>query len=370
MLPPVLTATRTQFASLLLAATVYAAAIGIAAAAPEIPIASAQLEVDANPGCTTRADVVARVRARSPRVRFIDNGGALAIRAQFSTTQSGAVAGDITLASPGAKSSVRHVVARSCSEAADAVALIIAVTLDPTSVEQHERAATTEATPAASSAGNATESANEDTTSAQTPSTLAQNRPLPASPAAGPPGANEAARSRGRGTYGAELAAQSFLGPAPGVMPGVALYATAAIDRPAIWSPAVTLGVSHAWRTGIEERGGTASFTLDATSFDACPVRFRLGSIHARPCGSVLIGRLSARGTDTHNPASERARPFWVVGGAAILTADLTWPLEVSARFAVGANLLRDSFEFAPVVFHTVPAITASASLGLGVRWR
>jgi hypothetical protein len=153
-------------------------------------------------------------------------------------------------------------------------------------------------------------------------------------------------------------------------MHGVALYVMVGIERPALWSPAVLLGASHAWRTGIEEEGGTAAFTLDAASFDACPLRLRWGRFEARPCGSVLIGRLSARGSQTRNPATESGRPFWVIGGAATATAELSELFQLTARAAVGGNLVRDSFVFTPTVFHQVPAVTAAASLGIGMRWR
>src|SRR4051794_35863456 len=122
--------------SLLLAAATYAGSIGLAAAEPSLAIATASLRVDADPGCASRADLITRVRARSPRVQFVADGSALAIRVQIAGNSSGNVAGDITLANPGTRPSVRHVLARSCTEAADAVALIIAVTLDPTSAEQ------------------------------------------------------------------------------------------------------------------------------------------------------------------------------------------------------------------------------------------
>src|SRR5207244_10879815 len=95
-------------------------------------------------------------------------------------------------------------------------------------------------------------------------------------------------RGRGRNSLSVQVAAQALLGPAPKVMPGVALYAMVAIERPALWSPAVLLGAGHAWRTGIDEEGGTAAFTLDAASCDACPFPPRCGPVDARTCGSVL----------------------------------------------------------------------------------
>jgi hypothetical protein len=240
------------------------------------------------------------------------------------------------------------------------VALIIAVTLDPSAAVREKNAVTSEAPIGAASA----------------------SMPAPASPnaakseLAGQPvaphtaDASDPSDTRSRNSVAVQVAAQALLGPAPKVMPGVALYAMVGIERPALWSPAVLLGASHASRTGIDEEGGTAAFTLDAASFDACPFRFRWGPVDARPCGSVLIGRLSARGSQTRNPAPESARPFWVVGGAAVATADLSDLFELTARVALGGNVVRDSFVFTPVVFHEVPALTAAASLGIGVRWR
>jgi hypothetical protein len=320
---------------------------GVRDAAAEPVVPSASLSVDANPACATRADVIARVQARSPRVKFDEQKGEIRIRARFSASPAGMVESAVLLAAAGAKPSLRRVLANSCNEASDAVALIIAVTLDPTA------------------AGSATGTVDAGASPADAPS------PAPPQPQAERKNAEQPkTEGRGRQTLGLQLAGQAFLGPAPAVMPAVALYATVGIDRPALWSPAVLLGVTHGWRTEIGAVGGTAAFKLDAASFDACPWRLRLGQIDARPCASALIGRLRAVGSETRNPASEIARPFWVVGGAVVLTAELPWLLEVSARVAVGANLVRDSFEFTPVVFHEVSAVTTAASLGIGLRWR
>ena len=323
-----------------------------AAAEVSVPVASAALEVAANSRCTTRSDLIGRVRTRSPRVRFIADSNALAIRVNFPPRNRAPFWGHHAL-SPGTKPAARQVRARSCTEAADAVALIIAVTLDPTSADHPTSASTLEATPAGSAADSSPDSSGDKTSAPTTAATSEKDRPSPSS-STEPSVVNDASSrtSQSRGTFGAQLAAQSFFGPAPEVMSGVALYAMFGVDRPALFSSAVVLGASHVWRTGIEQQGGTASFTFDAVSVDACPFRLPLGAIEARPCGSALLGRLSARGTDTLNPADERTRPFWTVGGAVIVTADLPWLLEASLRFAVGANLVRDSFEFTPAIFH------------------
>jgi hypothetical protein len=376
MVAAALITTRARPVSVALAAVVYTATLVAFGAEPAAPAAAARLEVDAPLECATKADLIARVRARSPRVTFVDDETALAIRAQFSVQPSGSITGDLTLSHPGTKPTSRRVVARSCGEAADALALMIAVTLDPTSAEQGGGAAGTAATGATEATGGAASSAPPG--AAPSPSPGATNEapkplPPPATTTSEPtsskePDAPPEPSLPSAPRFGVSLAAQSFVGPAPGIMPGVALYVLAGIDRPALWSPTMLVGFSHSWRTGVEEEGGTASFMLDAASFDACPWRVRLPRTELRPCASVLVGRLAARGSETRNPADESVRPFWVVGGAALVTVDIVWHLEASARVGVGGNLVQDSFTFGSNVFHTVGAVTVAGSVGLGVR--
>ena len=118
--------------------------------------------------------------------------------------------------------------------------------------------------------------------------------------------------------------------------------------------------------SGPVPAGGTASFTLDAASLDACPLRLRWSSFAARPCGSATIGRLTASGADTDAAASTR-RPFAAAGVTMVASFGTT--IELSLRLGLGVTLIRDSYELATTVFHRASAITTSASLGVGVRW-
>lgn len=364
MVAAALMPTRRRLLSLAFALSTYAFELAVFAADPTPPTA-ARLEVEAAADCTTLADLAGRVRARSPRVSFVDDETALRIRARFSEQSPGSVTAELTLTRSGSPSSTRRVVARSCIEAADALALMIAVTLDPTSAEQGGAAtgATRSDTPAGTSAANE-------------PADTASQAPKPAAPpttVAAPGESAEPERASdasvpGKPRFDFAFAAQAFVGPAPGVMPGVALYALVGIDRPRLWSPRLVLGFSHAWRTDIEEQGGTASFLLDAVSLDACPFRVRLPRTELVPCAAALGGRLSARGADTQNPVEDVVRPYWVLGGSALVTVRLVWHLEASARVAVGGNLVQDAFTFGANTFHTVGAVTVAGSVGLGLR--
>jgi hypothetical protein len=335
----------------LLVALLSQSPVGATEAAPAAVPAPVRLDVHAAPDCTSRSDLAARVATRSPRIQFTDDA-AVSARVSVTSTRSDNVTADLVFATAGAEQPPRRFVARSCAEAADAVALIIAVTLDPTLARK----------PAPGSGDDA--AAAQPTVKPE--EQLAAARPPP------PPDVVEPAAPRTQETsaasrqFGAYVAGQTMFGPAPTVMPGVALYAMVALERDGPWAPALIIGASHVWRADLSQRGGTASFTLDAASLDACPLRLRWSWFAARPCGSATIGRLTASGSDTEAAASTH-RPFAAAG--VTLVAGFGTTIELSLRLGLGVTLIRDSYEFATTVFHRAGAITTSASLGIGVRW-
>jgi hypothetical protein len=344
-----------------LVALLVAGPLAAAGSAADAPATKVRLQVSADPACSTRSDLAARVGERSPRIVFVDDTAVdfqVTVQVTLTSSRPGNVVADLVLAAPGAGQPPRRVVARSCAEAADAVALIIALTLDPT--QRREVSASPAAGGPPSSPARAAApppvTPPEIVPGAPPPETVRAAAPSPPSPSAPP-----------RRQLGVSVAAQTVFGAAPRVMPGIALYAMAARERAGLWAPALVIGATHVWRDDLAEPGGTASFTLDAASLDLCPVRVRLGWLEARPCASALLGRMSARGSQTENGASA-SRPF-AVGGAAV-TAGFGSVIELSLRVAVGVTLIRDSYQFATDVFHRAGLLTTSASLGLGVRWR
>jgi hypothetical protein len=152
-------------------------------------------------------------------------------------------------------------------------------------------------------------------------------------------------------------------------MPGLAAYAKIALDRDGIWAPALVLGATHVWRTDISEADGSASFTLDAATLDACPVRVGSPRFAFRPCASALAGRLSASGGSGTRNAASAARPFGAAGAAITAGVGLTARIELSVRLGVGVTLLRDAYELGTTTFHRADRVTTSASLGVGGVW-
>ena len=361
----------------------------VAVAQDDPAVTTARLEVQALPDCTTREELAARVAARSRRIRFDDETSGPSVRAVIAPAPRGGAVGELVIVEPGGRSSSRRLSAASCAEATDALALIIALTLDPASATKPTTkpsakptaATAAPATPAAAPLPRAAATTTAEAPAAGTPTpppatppSEPATRPEPAPPAA----TSDAERSvitaeaatppvATQGRLGAGAAAQAIFGPAPGTLPGPAVYLLAALDRDAAWSPAAVVWATHASSSGLVEPGGRAAFTLDALTLDACLLRLRLPVFEARACATGMYGRLAAGGSETYSPATA-GRPYAVAGGALLLSAVLG-RLDLTGRIGGGASLIRDSFAFAPLVFHRTDAVTVAASLGVGVRF-
>ncbi len=353
-----------------------------ATVAPNAPSEAAptrvRLEIRAASECTSRGDLAARIEARSPRVEVADEAP-LTAQVAVTSPRPGRVVADLILGPVGSTEPPRRVVARTCAEAADGVALIIAVTLDPklrgpglaNADRDHASGAREKGTSPAEGPEEHGKSAPETPakTSAPPPTAATGERPapetrapLPVRPTTPAPGPSQATRRE----LGVSLQGQTIFGPAPSVLPGIAVYVTAALDRPGPWTPALILGGTHVWRSDLPEAGGAASFTLDAASLDVCPLRWRRALLTARPCATALFGRLASQGSGAAMQAGA-SRPFGAAGAA--LAVGFGAKLEVSGRLGIDVTLLRDSYEFANDVFYRAAAVTISASLGVGMRW-
>ena len=342
----------------------------------DAPSARLRLEVRGDVDCISRVDLAARITARTAQVEISDEAP-LSARVTVNATPGGTIAADLILGSE----PPRRVTARSCSEVADGLGLIIAVTLDPSLRFQVQKGPASEAgvpsrppgqpKPAASTA--AAPPADRPTSTAKPAAVAKSSTPSalepPPPPTAAPATVTQARRAQPwpARQFNAAVAGQTIFGPAPAAMPGVGLYVTVALDRQSPWAPALIVGAVHVWRSDLVERGGTASFTLDAGSLDACPLGLRWSGLTARPCVAALVGRLAAQGANT-SPALSVARPFAAAGAA--LSASYGSTFEVSGRLGLGVTVVRDAYEFANDVFHRAGPFVVSASLGIGARWR
>lgn len=358
----------------------------MSAAGPSSSPPPARLRLDVSAGnCISSGDLAARIAARSRRIQIAEDA-ATSAEVSVRASRPGRVTAELVLTTAGAEGTPRRVVARSCSEAADAIALIVAVTLDPTALRKTASVPAPGEIPVEGEGagrsrppggtGDDASSAPPDAGLSATPSAPPEKPPPDISLPPEPPLSKAAIQptsplaapesSPWHRHYAVALAGQTIFGPAPTVLPGPALYFTVGLERDGPWAPAFTIGATHVWRTGLVQPGGTASFTLDAASLDACPLQLRWWRFVARPCLAGLVGRLAARGSDTEGAASS-ARPFASAGGAVALT--LGAPVELALRFGVGLTLIRDSYEFGDESFHHAARVTTSLGLGVGWRW-
>jgi hypothetical protein len=308
--------------------------------------------------------------SRSPRIQFVEDASATLFQVTITQAHGGAANAELLIVDAGAKAAPRRFATRSCAEAADALALMIALALDPVWVAEHGTATAPSKKGAAAAASSSSGAGGVDRANAEPSPTPPENseveRPLPDEPRSVP--ARDERPSPPRKARGSVHAnAGGTWGPAPATMPAIGASGITAWDSEGVWSPAIVLGLFHAWRSGLEQSGGQASFSLDAATLDACPLRVPVAGLETRLCAAALLGRMAASGTGSFENSSH-ARLLATAGASGIFTLGLGKWVELNLRIGVGMALRRDSYQFQSNVFYETSRLTTSASLGAGLR--
>ena len=314
------------------------------------PANTARLEVEAAPGCSTRDELIARVMSRSTRIRFVQDGAGVPIlTARIEVGFRGVVA-QLDVVEPDGRKFSRRLEAPSCAAATDALALVVAITLDPS-------AATADgAKPPDTSATTAKPD--------QPPDAKVRETPVERVPEPEEAPAIAATRRLAVGVMGEVVS-----GPAPALLAGAGIEVQASLDRASPWSPAIVLTLAHLWSADSTEADGVAEFSMDLLTLDLCPLRLAASWVEARACAAGSLGRLAAQGSNTYTPMSS-SRPFATAGATARLALPLGSRVAILARFGAGATLWRDAFEFIPTVFHRVGSVTLVGDVGVGVQFQ
>jgi hypothetical protein len=370
-------------------------------AAQEAPL-HARLRFASPAGCGNATDFGARVKRRAPRIRFGTRGTAASVSVRIEAKSSGLSAA-VTLTSGGRQLAQRQIEAETCEDALDALALVVAVTLEeqdsrrrkpqrPRLTTSAPRASVSEAKPsepaATSSDGDATPSDAEPSGSATPPAANDAPAPEPppeqkpppeAAPAQEPPEpapavvvdqppSAGAAASPAAWRAGAGAGAMLNFGAAPSALPGWFVYGRFGWQLAPPWSPEIIISYTSLQRDGFDETSGSAEFRLQAANVELCPARWHLGPVDWMPCALFVYGRLKVRGYDTLDPA-EYSQPWTVLGASLQLAARLSL-VELRAQFGLGAPLTRDTFRFEPgPTVHQVSAVTISTSLAAGLSF-
>jgi hypothetical protein len=338
------------------------------------------LEVDAEPSCLTAQRVAARIGARSSRVVVLEPSTSASDAARASVTQvrsEEAASAEFSLRlvlDSGTSLTKRELRVRDCAEANDAAALIIVLWLDE--VERARSAANASADASGSGSGAAPAEGNASSADAQ-PRTQAGAADASGG-ASDSDGSGESSPSDVSGAARADaselafslgLLAHGSLGPAPEPLLGPALLVTVGLETKSVLSPELRLTAAYDFALGdTEAAGGSASFRLASATLDVCPVRIGARALEVRPCATGVLGALRAEGRDTVAP--ESATRFYSALGASLAGfVGIGSGFGISGSVGVSFPLSRDRFQFAPVVFHQVPAVVGSASLGLSYEF-
>jgi len=311
-----------------------------------------RLELELPHGCGTLTRFVKRLRTRSTRILFTDQGAARTVQARIVAESDGTYRATMTLLYPDGHSSSRIIEARNCGEAIEALALVTAVALDPLSV------------------GSSDSSDSSDITlppAAATPPIENTALPLPVRRAPEIETTNAAPASQNQLGIGVSFA--SHWGPTPGWLSGFEPSLRLKSNRQWGYLPAARLGVSYTENRGNQQAGGIADFALASLVLELCPLQLLRESLEIRTCAMAHAGLVFAEGRATAAPESH-TRQYWALGGSAEFELMLAGAVGLPLRGGVSVPLVRDTYSFNPTSFYRVPLVAFDVTAGLEVRFR
>jgi hypothetical protein len=245
--------------------------------------------VDPANGCVTASEFFDQVRRRTPRAREAEPGES-ARRFSVTIENKVPVIGRLLTENTDGTAAVREVQGTSCQDVADALALVVAVTLDPLADQSrawgnHRARGPRSARPSSGS-----------------PARLPPVRTTRAPPKPEPKARFEHALG-GEATIRAGLIAQ----PMPGL--GARYWGSLAAEGGA--GLLLTVGGSWTFAADAEAAGyasGGVRYHLKAFDAGVCPVGARLGArVRLYPCGGLTLGELQAEGIQLPGKRSDSA---------------------------------------------------------------
>jgi hypothetical protein len=316
------------------------AAVSLSSGASKAEPLSYELDYSADAGCPDKSELVRQVSSRARDAELVETGGQW--RFVVSLSRSGAQAEGAVVSRP--TEPPRRVSGTSCAAVAEAVALIVAVTLDPSLVLDLSPPALPAEPP---------------------PPQSALPRPAePAPPSSEPPLIpSSVAFALGAGGW-------IIAGPAPSSLFGASVFGELASG--AVGRPRLRLALSHATTGNIDVGSGAAHFELSSARLEGCPGGFGRGSFELVGCLDLEAGRVAAEGLSRGavRQTQESSRLWFELG----LMGRLAWspvsPLQIELSSGVGFPFTRRAyiFENPRETIHEPPLIAARVGLGLAAR--
>lgn len=290
------------------------------------------LEYRGGVACPSEREVLAEVQRRAPNAERVTDG-ALELRVRLSVQSEGVRQHGVIDIEGREGATHRELEAAECAEVVRALALIVALALDP-----------------------------DAATSVQPPATVAAPKPLAAA---------ESHTESPLASRGSEFwwGAGTGVGWTAGVAPKPALSQTLFVElgqgRSTGFSPNARLGGVHA-HGSASAPAGSADFELWALRVASCPYRV-VAALAFSGCVSFDWGRLQGRGS--HTLAARSSAATWSGPGAFVDAAlqALPW-MRVQLELGAMMPLARDRFYFGPdETVHHIPSLAGYGGLNLRV---
>lgn len=318
------------------------------ALAQEEPIA---IRYDASETCLSESEFLAAVRTYTTRWKRValETSAVRTIVVRVAANASG-VAGRLTVKSPSGAISEREILGPTCVEVSRALAVIVAVTIDP-----------------ASGTAGAMKS-SPPSAEVRVPSRPALRAPRERAPASHGPRASEDPRL----SFDARVETTSVV--VRGALPGIGI--SAQLDLPEVrpfdflrLEPTFGLGLRQSLPKERSFPGGSVELLWTAGHARICPLRLSpVTAVRLSPCAEANIGAVRA-GADGFVVA-RRLSTFWLDAGASVwATVDLSTRLFLSSTVLLTVPFIRQPIVLASgTSVATVPPLGVVGGLGLGVK--
>lgn len=371
--------------------------------APELmPI---RVRLNAEPACATLTVFEQQVFIRTSKARRATPGEfARTFEVEITRDEQGS-RGQLRI--PGAEGgqAERVVEGATCEEVVSALALVVALTLDPqatvftpdatvnapaaalppsaTATDISPSATATDLPPSATATVARPDTSSREQPGALPPTELSmrprgtpipERRAEPRTAPSIPPTHGDAAGQKplppGPRGWGVGAAAMATRGITPRWLPALHVHGDLVLDESGLWSPEVRLGLVAA-RGTFDHQFTSVDATWLAGRAEGCPVRVTLlPSVTARPCALVDVGTLTMKAVRTEEFSPRADTRLWLAAGAALrLDVRVRGPLFVEAGggFVVPFTAYRYTFHElesgSRVPAHEVPPL---AGFGFG----
>ena len=293
--------------------------------------------------CPTEEQFTWQVTSRVAEVRAPrDDEIPRVFAARIELTPEGAI-GRLTITEPSGEESSRLVESENCEDLVEALALVVALAIDP-----HASLQSPKPPPE------------------PPPEPLPEPEPPPPPPAPPPQPPAEPVEWQAEVLVHAILAA----GLAPGPLPGARIGAGFGTTSPGWLLPSVRVSVALTTERTFVEEAGSASFRWTALSLEACPLQVPLlpRVVSVRPCAVGEWGWVQATGAEIVDSRSVSAR-WLAAGGLASLGVSPGRLLRFEARASAISPITRDRFFLGTELAHRHPPFAWRTEIGFGVRF-